>query len=249
MYHSITFLRVENLEPGTTGIRNTYDYWGLVPSSRPTVAMPVQKTNYLSIPGRNGDIDLSETLTNMPIYENRQGSFEFYVLNDYPLVIDEENPPRFKTWADKYSDLANYFNGETLFFLEDDPAWRYYGRTSFNSWKSEKDHSIVTIDYNLEPFKRRADDQSYDISVAGTEMSFDQNVPYMFALPQFIVNPPSGSAGDEYGITVTYNGVSVYLNTQKGNAQTPFGFIKGGNIKFEISGYADVKITLVGGSL
>ena len=72
MYHSITF-----------GEKNTWDDWRLVSPVLPSFAPPTQKTTYLDIPGASGVIDLSEMLTGYPIFNNREGSFEFLRLNGY----------------------------------------------------------------------------------------------------------------------------------------------------------------------
>ena len=72
MYHSITF-----------GDKNTWDNWHIVPTSRPVFNPPKQKTKFLEIEGGNSLIDLSEALTGYPLYDNREGSFEFVVMNDY----------------------------------------------------------------------------------------------------------------------------------------------------------------------
>ena len=130
MYHSVTF-----------GNKNTWDNWHIVPSSRPVFNPPKQKVNTLDIQGGNGIIDLSESLTGYPVYNNREGSFEFIVMNDY------------KPWQETYSDIADYIHGQKMrAVLEDDPQYYYEGRFSVNSWKSDKDWSKITIDYNVSPY-------------------------------------------------------------------------------------------------
>ena len=37
--------------------------------------------------------------------------------------------------------------------MEDDPEHYYEGRFFFNEWKSDKDWSRITLDYNLKPYK------------------------------------------------------------------------------------------------
>lgn len=133
MYHSITF-----------GNKNTWDNWHLVPTSRPVFNPPKQKTKTLEIQGGNGLIDLSESLTGYPLYENREGSFEFVVMNGY------------KPWQEAYSDISDYIHGRKMrAVLEDDPYYYYEGRFSINEWKSDKNNSFITIDYNVAPYKRR----------------------------------------------------------------------------------------------
>ena len=71
MYHSITFINSQNKE------KNTWDDWYLIPSSRPVFNPPSVKTQYIDIPGANGQIDLTESLTGYPVYKNREGSWNF----------------------------------------------------------------------------------------------------------------------------------------------------------------------------
>lgn len=131
-YHSITI-----------GTKNTWDDWHLIPTSRPKFNMPNVKTNYVDIPGGDGVLDLTTVLTGRPVYGNRQGSFEFLVMNDYG------------EWYDRYSDIATYLHGkEFRAILDDDPDYYYEGRFSVNEWKSDKDWSRITINYNVGPYKR-----------------------------------------------------------------------------------------------
>lgn len=131
LYHSITF-----------GDKNTWDDWKLVPSSRPLFNPPAPKVKTIEIPGGDGIIDLSQSLTGYPVYDNRKGSFEFYVMNDY------------RPWQIAYSDIMDYLHGQTMkATLEDDPEFFYEGRFSVNAWKSEKDYSKIVIDYDVGPYK------------------------------------------------------------------------------------------------
>lgn len=131
MYHSITF-----------GEKNTWDDWRLIPSSRPLFNPPAQKVKTLDIPGGNGVLDLSTALSGYPVYQNRTGSFEFIVMND------------FKPWHMAYSDIMDYLHGQTMrAILEDDPEYFYEGRFTINAWRSEKDWSRIVIDYSVGPYK------------------------------------------------------------------------------------------------
>src|SRR5690625_7190522 len=98
MYHSITF-----------GDKNTWDDWHLIPSKRPSFNPPTVKSQYVDIPGGNGVLDLTESLTGYPLYNTRTGSWTFYVENG------------FKPWDELYSEISNYLHGQKLrAILEDD---------------------------------------------------------------------------------------------------------------------------------
>lgn len=131
MYHSVTF-----------GEANTWDDWRLVPTSRPLFNPPPQKVKTLDVPGGNGVIDLSQSLTGYPVFQNRTGSIEFVVINN------------FKPWHMAYSDIMDYLHGQNMrAILEDDPEYFYEGRFTVNSWKSDKDNSKIAIDYDVGPYK------------------------------------------------------------------------------------------------
>lgn len=147
MYHSIRIIpdRYAIFKGQSTVQRgkNTWDDWHLIPKERPLINPPSPKYNFLDLPGANGTIDLSDVLSNRyPVYEDRKGSIEFYVMNGY------------KEWHKAYSDIMNYCHGESCkIILEDDPDFFYRGRVSVNAWRSEKDWSKIVLDYQVDPFK------------------------------------------------------------------------------------------------
>ena len=129
MFHSITF-----------GEKNTWDDWHLVPSSRPVFSSPSKKTASVDIPGGNGAVDLSESVSGAPIFQNRTGSIEFTVQNG------------FMEWQKLYSELMSYLHGKKMrAVLEDDPNYYYEGRFAVDSWSSDEHYSTVTISYTVSP--------------------------------------------------------------------------------------------------
>ena len=133
MYHSVTF-----------GSMNTFSDWHLVPEGRPVIAMPKPKKITVDIPGRNGLLDLTESIRKFPVFNNREGTLKFHVLNGY------------EEWEVKYSKIANYLHGkEMTVVLEDDPGWYYTGRVEVNSWTSNNNGtwSDIEFGYSLQPYK------------------------------------------------------------------------------------------------
>lgn len=143
MYHSIIFT-----DQNGSSI-NTWDDWHLIPSSRPVFSPPSLKTRFVDIPGANGYLDLTESLTGYPLYGDRSGSFEFIVDND------------FKPWYQTYSDVMDFLHGKKLkAVLEDDLEFFYEGRFTISEWNSKDtiaSRSTITIDYNVAPFKWSAE--------------------------------------------------------------------------------------------
>mgnify|MGYP001036027502 FL=1 len=140
MYHSITI-----------GDKNTWDDWHLIPATRPLFNPPTVKENMVNIPGGDGVLDLTASLAGRPTYNNRTGSWTFYVQNG------------FKDWSVLYSEIMVYLHGQTFkAILEDDPAYFYEGRFSVNQWKSDKDYSQIVINYNVGPYKKEINNTDSD---------------------------------------------------------------------------------------
>ncbi len=120
---------------------NTYSDFGLIPTSRPVINPPEPNYSYLEVPGRSGVIDLSESLTGSITYTNRTGNIEFLVQKN-------------RNWSDVYSELLTALQGKFVrVVLEDDPLYYYEGRVQISAWKSNKNNSTITLEYDLAPFK------------------------------------------------------------------------------------------------
>ena len=131
MYHSITI-----------GGKNTWDDWHLIPVSRPLVNPPTAKVMFVDIPGMDGGLDLTTSITGKTMYGDRTGSWSFFVEND------------FKPWSNLYSEIMAYLHGKRYkAILEDDPGFYYEGRFSVNEWRSDASRSMITISYELSPYK------------------------------------------------------------------------------------------------
>lgn len=146
-YHSMTFTHVNEWDDEIKkhGQINTWDDWHLIPTSRPVFKPPSMKSIYVDIPGSDGILDLTESLTGYTNFNNREGSFEFIVANGYR-----------RSWAAGYSQFANWLHGKRFrCILDDDPNFFYEGRFALNEWKSNNDGtwSNITIDYNVKPYK------------------------------------------------------------------------------------------------
>ena len=153
--HSIWF---ENPSKNASPINTRLSY-DLVSDGRPDVASPKLKTNYIDVPGTDGSLDFTEVLNGRK-YQNRTGSWEFYVLNDkYGSTID---------WSTRWRTIMRDLHGkhfERIWLVDEgeyDPVedkikqlWYYTGRIYVNEWKSDPQFSKIVLDYELEPYKNR----------------------------------------------------------------------------------------------
>ena len=237
MYHSITY-----------GDKNTWDDWHLMPSTRPVFNPPPTKTHYVDLPGGNGKLDLTESLTGYPVYENRTGSHEFYVVNGY------------QTWDVLYSTILNYLHGRTMrAYLEDDPYFYYEGKFEVNEWRSDRSFSIIAIDYDVYPFKKAPSSleewlwdpfdfefgvvRYYKDLLVESELVLDIIGGTDVVSPEFTVY-----SRDNKGMDLVLNDVTYHLND--GTSVNPL--IQIGNreaSRVTIKGWGTVSINYIGGIL
>ena len=135
MYHSLYFVKLDKDE----GI-NTFEDWHIVPDSRPLFMPPSVRTEYVIIPGSMGALDYTGVLTGSVQFDDRTGSWTFYVLNGY------------QEWYQLYSQILNYIQGKKFrIWLEDDPNHYYIARLTVDKWDSKKDWSKIKISYVADP--------------------------------------------------------------------------------------------------
>lgn len=151
MYHSIII-----------NGKNTWDDWHLIPTSLPVIAPPKERLIQVKVSGRDGKADLSHSLTGGPIFENREGSWSFYLDNDYWGTRITEAYGR--GVAGPYT--LRYLFEQELFgtdkaqkdrlctvVLEDDPQFHYTGRVWLDQNLKQSDGlTTLTLKYSLYPY-------------------------------------------------------------------------------------------------
>lgn len=222
MYHSLTI-----------GGKNTWDEWKLIPSARPDFGSPEPVTTLVDIPGRYEPLDLSETLTGHIMYSPREGTWNFYVFNDYP----EYN------WVKVRDSIMRHIHGKILDVIpEDDPDYFYRGRLTAE-WASDENWSTVDIGYTLNPFKHPVKNPTNyeNIKVNGsatlTVVGYDE-----YVVPSFKVET-ANDAGLYVGVDDRY----IWLG--EGTYTDPTLELGPGNHVMKFSGNGTVSVIYRGGLL
>lgn len=257
MYHSITFgdgtlYPAGHPKEGQFAGTNTWDDWHLIPAERPSIASPGVATNFVSIPGRDGSIDMSTYLVNRPVYGDRSGSFDFYVDNDHEY------------WETIRMKIMHFLHGKRLkMVLEDDPGWYWEGRFSVESWKSEASNSRVSINYQVGPYKRRISSEG-DTDIIWDQFNFEADYDYYAAMNGIVLSGTSVQVsfeGHDYPapvlVTVTItsgNQISASLNDGQAKVLTSSGTYQLGKAvpgtnTVSLSGNGVATVSFTGGSL
>lgn len=190
------------------GNKNSYTDFNLLlkPKNRP---FPTPKTNYVSIEGRDGDLDLTTSLTGDVKYENIDYSLEFYLKDKR---ID---------WETTLLDLATYLHGKKMnLTFSDDPDWYYVGRYTLNELENDRNVGSITIDCNLEPYRLKNVETIKSITGTGT-----------LTLPntrKWVMPTITSSESMEF----TFEGKSFVVN---GTLQSPDLILKEGDNSIEVT--------------
>jgi len=160
MYHSLIFEKLDNSNIHV----NTWDNWHLIPVARPIVAQPTAMYKYVDIPGADGQLDLTDYLIGRPVYSNRTGTFEFYVVNGPEFYSPYERTTKdgvkqyantnYGDWPSRRAAIASFLDGSKMkMYLEDERNYYYIGRFMFRDWKPGAVNSTVSIEYTLDPYR------------------------------------------------------------------------------------------------
>lgn len=116
---------------------NTWTNWKLI-SEEPIVLDPPEvKTKYVSVPGANGSIDLTEALAGVPKYDNVTGSITFTATATDPLST--------------YRTIINAIHGKAG-SISTEGSMSANGRFSVDGWSSSDGIFKITIGYNIQPY-------------------------------------------------------------------------------------------------
>ena len=99
---------------------DTWNQFELVMSSK-NIAPAKAKQNFMEIPARNGDLDLSEALMGIPFYGNRE------------ITITLGGKKARAEWTRTLSNVQNkYHNRKVQVIFEDDSSYYWEGRLTVN---------------------------------------------------------------------------------------------------------------------
>lgn len=123
--------------------KHTYRDYGLYVTNTNPIAPPEVKVEYITIPGRNGSIDLTEALTGYTVYGNRVITLE----------LGGKRPSN--QWPGFMSDFLNAVHGKMVeVVFDNEPDWYYKGRATVESdYQKGNEIATFTLTINADPYK------------------------------------------------------------------------------------------------
>lgn len=134
---------------------HTFEKWGLILTTT-DIGFPEPKTEKVDVPGADGELNFSTSLTGDMKYKNRIITLTFVTTEKYKL------------WKSLISDIANCLHGQDFerIILDEDSSFYYKGTAEVNQFKSNKSIGTIVIECDVEPYKydlySSADDWLWD---------------------------------------------------------------------------------------
>lgn len=125
------------------GNYNTWNDWGLILTGKTDLEPPVVKTNYVAIEGMSGSLDLTESLSGEPTYEDRSFSASFCACDS----SDEERHALIST-------ITSAIHGRKMKIMEpDDPNHYLYGRVAVRDVNHTVSYSDFAVEMRCDPWR------------------------------------------------------------------------------------------------
>ena len=130
----------------------TTESWGAVTAF--SIGAPSVQTRVYNVPGRNGTIDVSESLTGYPVYNNRSLNIELTV---YGKTLKE--------YQGIYDEVYEYCHGRKRDIISPfEPDYHYSGRLAVSAKQEDNFHGTITITGDMYPYALKNTITEIDIS-------------------------------------------------------------------------------------
>ena len=183
------------------GEYHTAEDWNLILHEK-IVSPPVPKTNYVSVPGRDGDLDLTEALSGVVNYQDRKASYTF-------LLTDGTHADR----VELISQIIGVLHGQSVQIIDTDDYPDYYmnGRLSVTDVSNSNAYGILKIEAVCQPWRYAINQKTKTVTVTasdGTVTVTMSNNGYKTVAPTLTV---TGEINLTYGSTSTSLSAGTYI--------------------------------------
>ena len=210
-----------------------------------TISSPESKTYTVDIPGMDGVLDLSESLTGDIQYKNRKITLNFSIISSL-----------FKQPVD-FSKIYNCLHGRTVkLIFDNDPSFYWIGRLSVSTYQEAYLLGSISIECDIEPYKyeRYSSIEPWLWDTFNFEQDIIREYKDLQISGKLELNIP-GRRKTIYPVftastemKVTFNNVSYTIPANKSIQLLDVGLKEGDNILI-IEGNGTITIDYRGGSL
>jgi len=135
---------------------HSYDDLNLIITNACSISTPEINSDYITVKGRNGMLDISEALTGRVTYKSRHISVHLAGLDDA------------EDWDSDISNLRNVFDGQLVkLIFDNDSAYYWYGRCQLIDFEREGNIGKFVLDVPC------ADPYKYDVVAFNEDWLWD----------------------------------------------------------------------------
>lgn len=202
-----------------------------------SIPPPAVKTNYVNIPGADGQLDLTEALGEVN-YKDRDCSFTFTV---FP----------YENFEDKKTQITNLLHGKRCkIILDKDPEYYWEGRCSVKSYASDRNLHKIVVGATVAPYKMKKEQTDVFVPFCGKNLLY---MPSAKTVASEGVTWELTDAGRiiASGTPTAYSALAIYLYTDgfilgKGTYTISYsGVCKNVNVDVAITKADGTKVTIV----
>lgn len=160
------------------------------------ISMPLPRTDYVEIPGRNGTLDLSEAYGSV-LYQDRIIPITLYAIGTYDTAL---------------SNFVNAVHGKRMqITFSKDPTWFYNGRANVSAITKQPGYCEIGLEITAEPYKLAQTETKVSRTGNGSVTLTNGQMP---AVP-VITNTKAAT------LTFTYQGASMTVSLSAGTHTVP----------------------------
>jgi len=210
----------------TFGNKHSKTDWDII-LTKVNINQPKPVRYTVTVPGRNGTLDLTASVTPDIKYEDRNLSFAFQLRGDPD------------TWDAKIQTIMAYVHGKRMHvILDSDPSWYWDGFCTVSWATLENGMGNITINVVASPYKLKNVITERDVELTGTEQEITLANSRMRVSPIIETDAEITVEFDDLTLTLA---AGIWTNT---------GIIlEEGNNTITLNGTADVTISYREGAL
>ena len=173
----------------TIGEKHSFNDWGTRLSTM-SITLPLPKTNYVDVPGRDGPLDLTEVFGQVNYY-NR----------DFTIELTKLDIAR--QWESLITEISNYVHGKKLKITFDkDSDYYYYARCTVDRLSTSAMLGIITIYCTADPYRYKQEQTVVEetIDTTGTITLTNDRMP---SIPTITVDAEMTLTWGDYEVTLS----------------------------------------------
>lgn len=164
--HNVKFVRLSDNKT-----KYSYTDFGLL-LAPVSLELPDVQTNFVSIPGHDGLLDLTESLGYVN-YNNRTITLTFSILEGTNYLVN--------------SNVSNFLHGRRVkLTLPTDSDFYYVGRCTVSGFDRSKTTNQIQVEVNCEPYKYKQSETSVQFSIGSLPYTKIINNLFMPTTPRII---------------------------------------------------------------